>query len=366
MSGKPSRNNKKQITRSKSIKTPIKAHKAPKRKFKKTSSNPIIVFIIVVTLVIVGITADLFYSETVVGSLVADTIGKFFNLMNFFENYYIVLLESITIIIFVWVLSKILALVIRVFFRGSQRNRTVGVIFSGVIRYILVLIAIFLILSAWGVEAPTLLAGAGILGLAISFGAQSLIEDILSGLFIVSEKQFSIGDVIEIDGFRGKVIEMSIRTTKFESIMGDTKIMNNSDIRGAINTSSNLSPAICDIAISYSENIEKVEKIIYANLDVIREKLVDIINGPYYRGVQELSDSSVVLRIVGFVHEDKKLQTIRDLNREMKILFDKNNIKIPFPQIVVHYEDFVKKTSSTTTKPKPKPVSKPKPAKKTK
>src|SRR5690606_6681489 len=101
-------------------------------------------------------------------------------------------------------------------------------------------------LSAWGVQTTTLLAGAGIVGLALSFGAQSLIEDVISGLFIIFEEQFLIGDVIEIGSFRGVVTDIGIRVTKFEDINGDIRTINNSDIRSAINTSSHLSPAICD------------------------------------------------------------------------------------------------------------------------
>lgn len=349
---------KNKSTKKRNLKTVNKPVKIKKRKFKRSTGNPLFVALIVILFVAIGITADLYYADTFIGELINGSIGKFFNLFNFFENYYVVLLESITILIFIWVLSKLIHFFVKIFFRGTKRNKTIGIIFSGIMRYVLILSALFLILGAWGVEATTLLAGAGILGLAISFGAQSLIEDILSGLFIISEKQFAIGDVIEIDGFRGKVVEMSIRTTKFENISGDMKIMNNSDIRGAINTSSNLSPAICDIAISYTEDLERVEKVIYKNLEGIRERMVAIIDGPYYFGVQDLGDSSVILRVVGYVHEDKKLQAIRDLNREMKIIFDKNNIQIPFPQLVIHQED--KPKSKTAPK---KPVTKKKPTK---
>ncbi len=183
-----------------------------------------------------------------------------------------------------------------------------------------------------------MLAGAGIIGLAISFGAQSLIEDIFSGLFIIFEKQFSVGDVIQIGDFRGVVKEIGIRITKFEDISGDLKIINNSDIRGAVNTSVSLSPAICDISISYSADIEKVETLIKDNLKEIKKNVPGIKEGPFYFGVEKLGDSSVVLRVVAKTDEQKKYQVVRGLNRELKILFDKNKVEIPFPQIVVHQD----------------------------
>ncbi len=321
-----------------------------KNKLKRRKKSNLLAFLLVAILVPVGILADIFLEDTVVGEMIGDTIGRFFNLASFFEEHHVTLLETLTIIVFIWVLSKILNILFILFFKHTKRSETIGIIINGMLKYVLVIIAIFLILGAWGVEAPTLLAGAGILGLAISFGAQSVIEDLLSGIFIISEKQFSIGDVIEIDGFRGTVIEMSIRTTKFESITGDTKIMNNSDIRGAINLSSNLSPSICDIAIGYDQDIKKVEKIIQNNLHHIRESIPAIIEGPFYFGVQELANSAVILRVVGRTYESHKLQTTRDLNREMKLLFDKHNITIPFTQIVVHNEKTVAK---------PKTVKKP-------
>ncbi len=113
-------------------------------------------------------------------------------------------------------------------------------------------------------------AGAGILGLALSFGAQSLIEDVIAGLFIIFEKQFQVGDIIQAHGFRGKVTEIGVRTTTLVDVNGDVLIINNSDLRQTINTSANLSPAICDISIAYDEDIERVEKIILANIEDLK------------------------------------------------------------------------------------------------
>lgn len=246
------------------------------------------------------------------------------------------LLENVTIVIFIWILNKLLLLLVNVFTKKGHRSETIGDLLRSMVKYLSVIVAVFLILSAWGVQTPTLLAGAGIIGLALSFGAQSLIEDIFSGLFIIFEKQFSVGDVIQIGDFRGEVKDIGIRITRFEDLNGDVKIINNSDIRGAINTSNALSPAICDISISYGTDIERVEGIINKNLDKIREKIPEIIEGPFYSGVEKLADSSVVLRVFARTEERKKKGVLRALNKEMKVLFDKNGIEIPFPQLVVH------------------------------
>jgi len=307
-------------------------------KSKKDQIKIIVITAIIVLFVLVGVLAELIFSGTGFANVIANSIGKFFNIFKFFTDNYVNIIESAAIIVFMWVIVQVLKGVIAILSKKGQRSETIGNLMNSIIKYSSVLIAIFLILSAWGVQTPTLLASAGIIGLALSFGAQSLIEDVISGLFIIFEKQFSMGDVVQIGDFRGMVVEIGIRATKFEDINGDIKIMNNSDIRGAINTSSHLSPAICDISISYGEDLLKVEGIIKDNLEKIKTNIPDIIEGPHYRGVQSLSDSSVVIRIYSKTNESKKYQVIRDLNREMKLLFDQNGIRIPFPQIVVHYE----------------------------
>lgn len=286
-----------------------------------------------------AITTELFFNDTLFGRIVDNSIGKFFNVFRFLENQYVTVLETLTILVFVYLLIVLINALISVLMRQNARQQTVGILFRGIVKYTLSIVGVFLILSAWGVQTPTLLAGAGILGLAISFGSQSLIEDVISGLFIVFERQFQVGDVIQIDTFRGVVKEIGIRTTKFEDINGDLKILNNSDIRGAINTSNNLSPAICDISIRYEEDLERVEAILEKHLPRIKDEMPIFIEGPVYRGVQALADSSVVLRIYARVHEHKRHQATRDLNRAMKLLFDREGIQIPFPQIDVHQKD---------------------------
>ncbi len=309
------------------------------KNYQKNEKVQIITVTAVITVfLLLGMLVPIVFPGTVFANIISNSVGKFFNLIDFFTNNYVVLLESLTILIFVWILNKLMLLIVSVFTRKGARSETIGNLLKSVVKYLSVIIAVFLILSAWGVQTPTLLAGAGILGLALSFGAQSLIEDVISGLFIIFEKQFSVGDVIQIGDFRGVVREIGIRATKFEDLNGDIKIINNSDIRGAINTSSQLSVAICHISIGYGEDIMKVEEIIKKNLDNIKQAIPEIIEGPFYKGVESLGDSSVVIRVQARVNEIKKYQAVRDLNREMKLLFDKYNIQIPFPQLVVHQE----------------------------
>ncbi|MFA5235957.1 MAG: mechanosensitive ion channel family protein [Bacilli bacterium] len=291
---------------------------------------------IVLALMLVGTLVPLLFPTSTFAAIIDNSVGKFFNIWDFLKNNYVTLIESAAIVFFVWVLQKIIVFFVAFTIRKGHRSETVGRLFSSAVTYSAVIVGIFLVFSAWGVQQATLLAAAGILGLAVSFGAQSLIEDIFAGLFIIFEKQFLVGDVIQVGDHRGIVREIGIRITKIEDLNGDVLIINNSDIRGTINTSINPSPAICDIDIAYTENIERVEKIIKESLEDVKKKIPDIIEGPRYLGVQKLGDSGMTIRIYARADELKRHSVLRAMNKEFKIILDKNNIEIPFNQIVVH------------------------------
>ena len=233
-------------------------------------------------------------------------------------------------------LTHVVRLLLRIIGPKLKSRQSLASLLSSFAKYLGAIVLIFAILGTLGIDTAVLLASAGILSLIVGLGAQPLIEDIFAGIFIVFEHTFEIGDIIIVDGFRGTVKEMGIRTTKIEDAGGDVKVINNSDIRTLINMTSKLSTAVCDVSISYSDDIGKVEKVLKDNLGQIKNKYKAIINGPEYVGVQSLSDSAVVIRITAECNEMMRYQVQRDINREIKIIFDKNNITIPFPQVVIH------------------------------
>ena len=228
-----------------------------------------------------------------------------------------------------------------------HRGKAIVDIICSLIKYAAIIVLLFFILKTVGVDTAAILAGIGILGLVVGLGAQPLIADIIAGLFIVFEKVFDVGDIIVVDGFRGTVKEIGIRTTQIEDIGGNIKIINNADLKTVINMTNQLSLAVCDIGIEYGESLERVESILKAHLNEVKEAIPDIKEGPYYRGVSELGDSAVVIRFVAQCDEGARYQVERDMNRQFKLLFDKNNINIPFTQVVIHqptvFEDATKK-----------------------
>lgn len=314
-----------------------------KNRTKKEKIEIVTVAVVIVMFILIGSFANVIFPGSTFALIIENSIGKFFNLIRFFEDRYVTLLESIAIIIFIWILNKLCMIIVSLSTKKGARSETIGNLLKGFVKILSILIAVFLILSAWGIDTPTLLAGAGILGLAISFGAQSLLEDMFAGLAIITQKLFVVGDIVELEHMRGTVKDIGLRVTKIEDLNGDVLIINNSDIKNVINTTSSLSLAICDIGVEYGADLEKIEKVIKDNLEQIRQNIPNIKEGPYYYGVDQLADSAVVCRIVAKTEEQNKHSVRRALNREVKLLFDRHQINIPFPQLTIHQNQTDKK-----------------------
>ena len=237
----------------------------------------------------------------------------------------------------------------RITFR-TPKTITIARLLANFFKWAIAIATFFLILDAWGAPASAMIASAGVITLIIGLGSQALVADILAGVFIVFEGDFQVGDIIVVDGWRGEVQSIGIRTTKLIDAGYNVKIVNNSQIKTIINQTKELSLAKCYVSTRYEDRIENIEAIIADNIDKIKEKIPAIVEGPYYKGVAELGESSVDLLFVAKCKEADIYQVQRDLNREIKIMFDNNDIGIPFPQIVIHKgEDDKKDTVSAKT-----------------
>ena len=272
------------------------------------------------------------------GNGIFDPMDEFWRSLNIFgkAGEYNIAIRMISYAIFLLGVSFVVRFVLMQFARLLHRGKAIVEIICSLIKYAAVIVLLFFILKTAGLDTTAILAGIGIFGLIVGLGAQPLIADIIAGLFIVFEKVFDVGDIIVVDGFRGTVKEIGIRTTQIVDAGGNVKIINNADVKTVINMTNQLSLAICDIGIEYGESLERVESILKDNLPAIKEAIPDIKEGPFYRGVAELGDSAVVLRFVANCEEDTRYQVERDLNRQFKLLFDKYNINIPFTQVVVN------------------------------
>ena len=259
-----------------------------------------------------------------------------------FQNGIPNLIKTVQIIGVSVTLGLLLHLAAKITFH-TKKGITIAKLIVNFIKWVIAITAAFLIMAAWGADTTMMLASAGVLTLIIGLGSQALVADILAGIFIVFEGDFQVGDIVIIDGWRGEVQSIGIRTTHLVDVGGNIKIINNSEIKTLINQTQELSVAKAYISISYGTRIEKVEAIIADHLEEFPKKIPAIVEGTFYKGVSELGESSVVLLFVAKCKESDIYQVQRDLNRELKILFDDNGIEIPFNQLVVHMDDDEKK-----------------------
>lgn len=213
-------------------------------------------------------------------------------------------------------------------------GRTVGMV-------VIVVIVLLMLLSALGVNLGPLLAGVGVIGLAISFGAQSLVKDIISGLFILFENQFGVGDVIRIDPVSGAVESMTLRVVVLRDVHGVVHIIPNGEIKRVSNLTRSWSRVVLDVGVDYREDADRVMEVMR---DVGRELWAD----PQWRpllveeltvpGIESFTDSAVTIRILSKTLPLKQWDVARELRRRLKRRFDAEGISIPFPQRTVHVE----------------------------
>lgn len=221
----------------------------------------------------------------------------------------------------------------------KKREDTLIRIFNGGLSVMILLVTILMILQEIGIEIAPLLAGAGIVGLAFGFGGQYLIRDLISGLFIILENQYRIGDVVNINGTGGLVEDITLRMTTLRDLNGTVHHIPHGEIKMVSNLSKNFARVNMDIGVSYNADIEHVIKVINRTGIELAEDpdfKALIITPPKFLRINEFADSSVVVKILGDTKPLKQWDVAGELRKRLKIAFDKEGIEIPFPQRVMH------------------------------
>ncbi|MFZ7942361.1 MULTISPECIES: mechanosensitive ion channel family protein [Bacillaceae] len=212
---------------------------------------------------------------------------------------------------------------------SERREDTLSRLLDSVLTYVVYFIAIMMVLSVLGIDVKALIAGAGVVGLAVGFGAQSLVKDVISGFFIIFEDQFSVGDHVRIGEFEGNVETIGLRTTKIKSWTGEVHILPNGSISQVTNFSINNSLAIIDIAISYGEDIERAEKVIAGALVNMPSQYEELTKAPELLGIQTMGPNEIVLRIIAETLPMKQSGVTRGIRKDIKLILDENGIKAP-------------------------------------
>ena len=219
----------------------------------------------------------------------------------------------------------------------NHRTRSLLSIVSSMLKYIAGIVILCWGLSIIGVNVSTIVASVGIIALIVGFSAESLIADVVTGAFMIVENQYNVGDIVEVDGFRGKVTNIGIRTTSITDTGDNVKIINNSAMRNILNRYDKLSRSVSDISIPYETDIEELEKQIPELVKSMYENHKDVMQDiPKYLGIQQLADSSIVLRFVVDVKEKDIFSCTRIMNHDLLLGLRKLGVECPFPQMDVH------------------------------
>ena len=220
---------------------------------------------------------------------------------------------------------------------ASHRGKTVMTLLASLTRYVAAIVILCWGLSIFGVNVNTIVASVGIVALIVGFGAESLIADVVTGFFMLFENQYNVGDIVEVNGFRGTVKEIGIRTTAIEDAGKNIKIVNNSDMKNILNRSNKASVAVSTIDIPYPSDLEKLEAQIPALMEEIYAKHTDtMLSAPRYLGVQSLGASGITLKFIVEIDESNIFSVPRILNHDLLLGFRKLGVECPFPQLDVH------------------------------
>ena len=209
----------------------------------------------------------------------------------------------------------------------GTRGETVCRLLISLTSYIGVIFFIYFALFYLGFEPGTLLASLGLGAFAVSLGAKDLITDIIAGLSIVFEGEYQVGDIIDVGGYRGEVLEIGVRTTKLEGTGGNIKIIGNRDIKNVINMTRMNSWYPLEVSICL-EDLDAVEKLLAEELPRIGESIPEIISGPDYKGIVSMGKGTVTVAVVAEFKESAFFKVQRSLNRSIQKLFEQNHIRI--------------------------------------
>ena len=291
---------------------------------------------VVIRLIILAVILAIAFTIGFVGKFIdTDNIGSIFG--NFSGVKLLYLVCMIGGVLFV---ETLLVLILSLFKPENHRARSVLSIVSSMLKYITAIVILCWGLSILGANVSTIVASVGILALVVGFSAESLISDVVTGTFMLFENQYNVGDIVEVNGFRGTVTNIGIRTTSLTDPGGNVKIINNSAMQNILNRSDKVSRSVSNIGIPYATDLEKLEASIPALMEEIFANHQDIMKAaPRYLGVQELADSSVVLRFVVDVDEKDIYTGMRVLNHDLLLGFRKLSVEVPFPQMDVHLDN---------------------------
>lgn len=227
------------------------------------------------------------------------------------------------------------------FSQSVKRDVTLVKLLENIASYVIWFIVLTTILGNFGVKVESIIAGAGVAGIAIGFGAQTLVKDIITGFFIIFENQFDVGDYVRINTTgttvaEGTVQSIGLRSTRIRSFTGELTILPNGTMNEIVNFSINNSVAVFEISVSSEENLEQVEEILKPYLEELMEKYDDLMSTPEILGVDMVKAGEALIKIAAETLPNNHARMARILRRDLKDFLDANGIKAPVPRMVMY------------------------------
>ena len=223
-------------------------------------------------------------------------------------------------------------------FQG-RRAQTLESLLKNGITYLVFFLAALMVLQVFNVNTSAILASAGILGLAVGFGAQNLVKDVISGFFILFEDQFAVGDYVEAGEAVGVVEEIGLRTCKIRKWTGQLQIIPNGEITKVTNYNRGHMMAVAVVGIAYEEDIDRAVEVLRQECDAAHREIPSIVEVPVVQGVVALGDFAVNIRAIAVTVPGEQWAVERELLRRFKNALDRAGIEIPYPRRVITYRE---------------------------
>lgn len=250
--------------------------------------------------------------------------------------------EIMKIILFAVIFLKLGKLTINKLFASGtnlpvheRRIVTLRSILNSLIKYIVYFVAGYMLIKEFYKNADAILAGAGIVGLAVGFGAQNLVRDVITGFFILLEDQFAVGEYITAAGVSGNVEEMGFRVTKLRDFTGEVHIVPNGIIQQVTNHNRGSMRALVDVTVAYEEDVDNAIAVLNEVAQQVKADLADIITeGPEVLGVVAVQATGITIRIIARTKPMEQWRVEREIRRISKLAFDRSGMQLPYPKQV--------------------------------
>ena len=220
-----------------------------------------------------------------------------------------------------------------------RKAKTLEALLKSVLRYAIYFFVAITAVEALGVPTASIIASAGIVGLAVGFGAQNLVRDVLTGFFILFEDQFAVGDYIEAVGVAGVVEEVGLRVTRLRDFSGVLHIVPNGTIDKVSNHNRGYLRAMVDIRVAHEENPERVRQILEEVAKSVTADTPEVVEGPLVLGITDITEAGVVFRLWARTEPMQQWNVEREIRRRVKLAFDREGIRTPYPRTVIMPRD---------------------------